>query len=234
MGAALPKRRPTLLKGSQKVWYAPKALDQGQTPRCVGYGMTQFLRAAPVTHPKKTDVLRVDPDLFAAQTYGQAQRLDEWDGEAYDGTSVRAGCKALQDQGYISGYLWDDDAATVASHVLLRGPVVIGTTWFEGMDDPDPKTGRVHVSGQPVGGHCYVLIGYNPTLRAFRLLNSWGSSWGQHGRAWLALDDAEYLIGQADGEAVSMMEVTTDPVTRATRQRERSQAAQQENARGAP
>jgi C1A family cysteine protease len=36
------------------------------------------------------------------------------------------------------------------------------------------------------GGHAMVLVGYDDERQAFRLQNSWGRDWGDHGRAWLS------------------------------------------------
>jgi C1A family cysteine protease len=38
------------------------------------------------------------------------------------------------------------------------------------------------------GGHAQVLIGYDDARQAFRVQNSWGPRWADHGRYWLSYD----------------------------------------------
>ena len=39
-----------------------------------------------------------------------------------------------------------------------------------------------------VDRHSVILIGYNDSLQAFLILNSWGSDWAYHGMAWIKYD----------------------------------------------
>lgn len=42
------------------------------------------------------------------------------------------------------------------------------------------------LKGQSEGGHAMVLVGYNDQKQAFKLINSWGTSWGQRGYLWVS------------------------------------------------
>ena len=82
-------------------WSLPVYLDQGYEGACVGFSWSHELAARPV------EVQGVTNET-ARQVYFEAQRIDEWEGGAYDGaipfyegTSVLAGAKALQAQGKI-------------------------------------------------------------------------------------------------------------------------------------
>jgi hypothetical protein len=182
-----------------KVWkLAPERLDQGTTSQCVGFSWKQFLTAAPIMHR--------DRALPApAEIYKAAQKVDEWPGEAYEGTSVRAGAKVLKSLGLISGYLWAPDLDTMKRFIVQRGPVVVGTDWYQGMYRP--RGGFVIPEGTYRGGHAYLVHGWSDTRRAFRVLNSWGESWGERGAAWVDETDMRYLIFQANGECCSAIEV---------------------------
>jgi hypothetical protein len=144
--------------------------------------------------------------------YGECQKVDEWPGEDYEGTSVRALFKVLQGKGYVEKYGWAFDVGTVADWIIQKGPIVLGTDWFSGMMDTDEQ-GFIHASGYAVGGHAYLAKGVNRkkvcpdgTLGAVRLINSWGLGWGQYGYAWISFRDMQTLLDR-DGEAATALEI---------------------------
>lgn len=162
--------------------------DQGATSQCVAYSLLHMVADGPVTTKGVADPVMPPRDLYQA-----AQRIDAWPGENYDGTSVRAGAKVLQDAGWISEYRWAWDVDTVVRALLDAGPVVVGTTWHDDMFTPDGR-GFVHATGRSAGGHAYVLNGVNTDREVVRLKNSWGREWGLNGHAWLSFRDLEQLI----------------------------------------
>jgi hypothetical protein len=192
---------PTGPLPASKHWaFIRSPLDQGQEGACVGFAWCHFLLAAPIS------TRQTDATATARALYREAQRVDEWDGEDYEGTSVRAGAKVLQSRRQLASYVWAWDAETVARYVLTQGPVIMGTDWLTGMDQPDAR-GFVHVTGRVRGGHAWALLGYNRTRGIFRLVNSWGAAWGPHkGRAWIAGEDMERLL-ETGGEACAAVEV---------------------------
>lgn len=161
--------------------------DQGNTPQCVGYAWAHFIDDGPIKHsgPKPT----ISPSLI----YRESQKIDEWPGENYDGTSVRAGAKYLKNQNKIKSYLWAYNLNTLVKTVLTQGPVVVGTNWYYGMFFPN-KTGLIRISGRIMGGHAYVINGVDTRTRLFRIKNSWGRSWGVNGSAFISFSDMERLI----------------------------------------
>lgn len=186
---------PLTVTRTQMFWITGPVLDQGSFPHCVGYAWKQFLQ----TTPRRT---LVGP--HAAQLYNEAQLVDEWPGEDYDGTSVRAGAKVLHARQYLSEYVWGYDTNTIKDFVLMRGPVVLGTIWTTGMMSPD-SNGWVYPQGNVVGGHAYTACGYSTIRHAFRCINSWSRSWGQHGKFWLHENELSYLLSNG-GEACSAIE----------------------------
>lgn len=186
-----------------------KPLDQGPYPHCVAYAWTQFLLAAPMPHSVNALTTGAGGvSGFTGALYHDAQQVDEWPGDGYDGTSVRAGAKVLvKRQNLATGYVWAHSAAQARDFVCSVGPVVFGTWWYERMFAPT-EDGTLLAEGDAVGGHAYLIIGYSVARDAFRVLNSWGSTWGQKGRAWLRFADAERLIAE-DGEACSAVEIKT-------------------------
>lgn len=177
-----------------RYWTPGPVMDQGSRPHCVGYSAAQFCYTSPIR------TRGVDPTTI----YRRAQLLDEWEGTSYDGTSVRAGLKVLQEQGRIERYLWAYSAATVARWLLTTGSVMLGTLWSSGMTNPD-KHGIAHPTGSLQGGHAFLCIGVNLHTGLFRCVNSWSERWGQRGRFWLLGEDLELLLDQ-HGEAAAAIE----------------------------
>lgn len=173
--------------------------DQDGTSQCVAFAWTHWVEDGPVTHEGRPPIL--DP----GDLYDEAQRVDEWPGEDYDGTSVRAGAKVLKMLDLISEYRFASSVGEVVKTLLELGPVVAGTAWVQGMMEPDAE-GFVEVTGSSVGGHAYKLDGVNVKRGVLRLKNSWGQGWGRRGHAFIAIEDFEKLLRQ-DGEACLATEV---------------------------
>ncbi len=174
--------------------------DQGDNPWCVEYAWHHFVADGPVTHkPRRA------PFWEIGSVYHEAQRQDEWDGEDYDGTSVRAGAKALKDLGLIDVYTWAFDADTVTEVVLEKGPVVVGTDWTDDMFEPDSK-GVIHPTGPLAGGHAYLINGVNRDTGLFRIKNNWSREWGRRGHAYIPIEEMDALIKNY-GEACLAVEI---------------------------
>jgi hypothetical protein len=148
---------------------------------------------------------------YARNWYRRAQRLDVWPGEAYEGTSVLAGCLVGRERKLWAGFRWAKNPAELAAGIQNDdlGPGVLGVQWSEQLYDV-PASGLMapDVNLDPDMGHCVLVFGYAPapehitrglwgdleelglddaveslTEPSFLLLNSWGDSWGAGGRA---------------------------------------------------
>jgi hypothetical protein len=178
-------------------------LDQGREGACVGFGWTGELLGWPV--PAKL----TDADAYARSIYRDAQRVDQWPGENYSGTSVLAGAKVVQARGWMGSYRWAFGIDDAIDAIIAEGPVVVGIPWKDSMYRTRPS-GLVDISGSVVGGHCVVLTGYTrATLHAergygvldlVRFRNSWGPDYGLNGSGWFRAADLEALLAD-DGEA---------------------------------
>lgn len=168
--------------------------DQGLTPQCVGYAWAHWLHASPIRNY-----------LHPSGIYQFAQTCDEWEGVEYDGTSVRAGAKVLHRLGLIESYGWGRTVDDLVYMLLERGPAVVGSEWFEGMMQPD-ELDIIRATGDSVGGHAYLVSGVNTKTQFFRVKNSWGTLWGDGGRAYISFADMERLIA-LEGEICLATEV---------------------------
>lgn len=171
----------------RRTWRCSQVLDQGSMPACVGYAWSGWLMSDPFRQW-----------LNPVGIYRAAQYVDEWEGEDYDGTSVRAGAKVLRNFEFIGEFAATTDVEILAETVLEKGPVVVGTNWYRKMDTPD-DAGLIVPKGRIAGGHAYLVIGVDLIAGLLKLLNSWGSDWGLNGRAVIAMSDMQRLLDE-DGE----------------------------------
>lgn len=159
-----------------------RGYDQGSEGACVGFALSW---AMSILNRRFYDALSL---------YKEAQRIDEWAGEDYSGTSVRAGCDVLRDKGHklmhrhnhthnwepehgIEKNTWTSSVDAIRSCLAGGVPVVMGTNWYEGMDQP-VKLGREwwmrKEIGRVRGGHAWCIYGASDKRQAFRMVNSWG------------------------------------------------------------
>ncbi len=205
-----PRDKAFLLKAaapqrgvSARTWYVRGVLDQGASSMCVAYSGAKYLE----THPVKNRLNMSLPTL-----YRECQLVDEWPGEDYDGTSVRALFRVLKREGYVAEYRWTWDVDTMVNHLLSTGPICVGTEWLMSMFTPDCWD-YLRPEGESAGGHAYLLIGvdtqkknYDGTKGAFKMLNSWSAHWSENGRALISFKDMQYLMDM-QGEACVATEV---------------------------
>lgn len=178
------------------IWrHSPPSLDQGRMPACVGYSWKQLLLQFPYVRQDGPDALTI---------YHEAQKIDEWPGEGYEGTSVRAGVKYLRDLGLIDSYYWASSIKEIIEHIKTLGPVVMGTNWYAGMSDL--ANGAIaKIRGPNIGGHAWLVYGYSTSYQYFCALNSWGPTFGAGGTFWVSEVDLARLLRE-DGEACTASE----------------------------
>lgn len=194
----------TQMPTTGRIWQHGPVLDQGAEGACVGFASAGIVAAEPSSRTGVTND-------YARSWYRRAQRLDEWQGEAYSGTSVLAGCLVGRERKLWSGFRWAKNPAELATGILddTLGPAVLGVQWSEDLYEP-PASGaldaKVHLD--PNLGHAVDLFGYLPARAfitralqeeleelelweavdslaepSFLLLNSWGGTWSVSGRA---------------------------------------------------
>jgi hypothetical protein len=195
-------------------WRCDAWNDQGAEGACVGFAWSHELAARPSVIPTTA------ADGF--KIYKHAQKIDEWVGENYEGTSVLAGVKALKalyknskGEPLVESYRWAFGIEDVVRVLGYRGPLVLGINWYTGMFDTD-ENGFIHVDGWLAGGHAILAKGikivWEDKLKGpnfenvdmeksyVTLRNSWGQSWGLNGDARINLHDLNRLLHEY-GEA---------------------------------
>lgn len=169
----------------QRYWSSQWFGFQGDTGRCTAYAAINMWEDGPVTHrgPK--------PFMDPTELY---QRIREADGfsadpSLQDGATVRGIGEALRAMGMVDSYHWanpDPEKAVdeIATTILVKGPVIMGTDWTADMFSPQrigPTVvrGYVEPTGFVAGGHSYVLNGYSRKNDTFRGECAWSeeSAW---------------------------------------------------------
>jgi hypothetical protein len=99
-------------------------------------------------------------------------------------------------QGYDKEILWDYIKKGIASGLPIVCGIEVksdfGTVSLNGNYQPQ-------ISGAIDGSHCVTIVGYDD-LRSggsFRLMNSYGTEWGDEGFFWLSYDDFEKYASEA-------------------------------------
>ena len=76
----------------------------------------------------------------------------------------------------------------IKSALALGFPITFGTTLFESFEDSWSVPGVMPMPGpkeQMIGGHCMCIDGYDNSMQAFHVMNSWGTGWGMSGAFWM-------------------------------------------------
>jgi Papain family cysteine protease len=81
------------------------------------------------------------------------------------------------------------DTRELKAHLNGGFPVLFGAV----VDDGFVQARRGYLWDRPQGdpsgtGHAMVLVGYDDARRAFKLMNSWGTAWGDDGYGWVSYE----------------------------------------------
>lgn len=167
-GHAICIKPPALLDRTD--WWG--FYDQGHEGACVGFSLARMMT---LLNRKR---------YAAGELYVRAKQVDEWPGEDYDGTSVRAGCDVLRDFGarptrVIHG------VQTAASWMAAEG--IAANRWAKNIADI---------------AWCLSPADYGATVTSagyVALVNSWGQGYPHQVR--LPLAALQRLVFEEDGEA---------------------------------
>lgn len=141
-------------------WY--EFYDQGEEGACVGFACSRM------------QTLRRRRKYDGFWLYHEAQKIDEWPGEAYDGTSVRAGFEILRTRG----------PKPVSGQPVLEAGVA-AYRWLTTVDEV----------------RAVLASSTNDARGAVRLVNSWGLAYPHY--VWLPYGVLERLLNEA-GEAATV------------------------------
>jgi len=93
------------------------------------------------------------------------------------------------------------DPESIKQNLSVNRPLAYGTRlytdWTSYRGEPVPYVGNgIIAKNKKTGkdaGHCMLIIGYDDTMGAYRIQNSEGTTWGDHGYIWMAYATFEAL-----------------------------------------
>lgn len=165
--------------------------NQGETSECTAYSWTHWMEDNALNQPLLESLSHPlwNVDAF----YTKLQKNDGIAGVGYDGSTVRAGAKVLRELNILEEYRWAKTIDEMSQSILTIGPVVCGTSWYQGMFSPN-SAGFIRPTGGIAGGHAYVINGVDTVKKYFRIKNSWGRDYGVNGHAYISFDDFATLM----------------------------------------
>ncbi len=206
---------PVLLK----TWgFSGVPLDQGLSGTCTGHAGAHFIHCSPIAHKTFIDpfILYREAVLSDEYTDNDSDAVKANNDDLQAGSSGTGVAKALEKRGLISSYLWAQRFEDAITWVLTRGPVMVGSNWYESMEKPNASGRLVITPGSPiVGGHEWLIRGADKKRGLALMVNSWGPKWGGVGkwegakvRPGHALVDFDTLarLFHEDGDVVSAIE----------------------------
>jgi hypothetical protein len=191
-----------------------KFYNQNGYNACVGFGESQAVSI-------------IDRYSFMALwLYREALKIDEWPGEADEGTSLRAGFDVLRTQGHIRHHKllpdvpelkygieanhWATSVDEIRTAISKGIPVVMGTNWYSRFSKQylqETRNGAIkeyrvvpganNSYGFNMGGHCWTIIAASDKRQSFQTPNSWGMSYP---RTWFSYELVHKLLTEY-GEA---------------------------------
>lgn len=191
----------------------PLRFDQGATSSCVG----QSAALVKIVEERRDLHRHVPIDPY--ELWAGAKREDgTGDPDADRGTYIRAALEVMRqaapvvDDGWqprmrISSYWRVDSLEEAKAAIVATGPILVGASWYQSWFDPEPD-GTLPEPDTEVGGHAFVIYGYDDRRQAFRAANSWSNLWADDGDFWVPyrfwggpVDEAWKVVDAVDVEA---------------------------------
>jgi len=198
-------RYPADLPDRLRDWdHGREILDQGNEGACTGFAL-----AAAINELNRGRDL--DEQVSPYMLYDMARRYDEWDGEDYEGSSLRGAIRGWKNAGACDKDLFkkrgrltlaaakDARRTRLGAYYRLRpelndfqvalnevGILFVSATTHDGWDLWGK--GKIPFKGATSdGGHAFAIVGYADD--GFIVQNSWGPDWGRDGMAIWSYED---------------------------------------------
>ncbi|PCI09707.1 peptidase C1 [bacterium] len=194
----------------------PLILNQGREGACTGFSLAAVVNY--LKHNRAGALQLIEKESASPRMlYEMAKRYDEWEGEDYEGSSIRAAMKGWNKHGVCRHSVWPYRNETnprfttkrqidalemplgnyfrvrhnhlnqIHSAIVEAGILCASANIHAGWDEPNNDTGRIAFSSEPRGGHAFAIVGYD--REGLWIQNSWGRDWGLNGFAHITYDD---------------------------------------------
>jgi hypothetical protein len=203
-------------------WF-PTPGDQGLQASCVGwavaYGLKSYQEAVERRRPPRTSTEVFSPsyvynqirtgDCGAGSDILRALALLRTEGVAtiadfsYDSHSCNRQPSSADKEKARPYTIADWRKVDVRNHAEIKSQIVSGFPIVIGMYVDENferlQSGSVYTgpAGRELGGHAMVVVGYDDARGAYKVLNSWGTSWGDNGFGWISYGAFERRVKQA-------------------------------------
>ncbi len=192
--------------------------NQGGEGSCTGHAL---VAVAEMLYWRK---LGSPPNLSERWAYEKAKLYDEWEGEDYEGSSIRGTVKAWSKVGICPEEYWPYEANkpgkpkpdaeikareypiakyerclgidNIKHAIHYRGCVIAGVDVHEGWYAAEEVI-PFKSDYYPQGGHAIAFVGYDDEKEILWVKNSWSQDWGIEGFAGLTYKDARLNIRDA-------------------------------------
>jgi len=212
--ASLPTATETNLKALPTAvsLVTPPVGDQGGEGSCVAFGTTYAGRSTSYQNTNGGTYSTATNIFSPEYVYNQIKASSDCGSGSY----VTTGLELLKNQGAcvwndmpytdeacsllpnatqtaaaanykISSYATVTRTADAIKTQLAAGKIVIvaGPVYSSFMYLADGAI-QTSVKGRVYGGHCYACVGYDDAKGAFKVMNSWGTSWASSGYGWIS------------------------------------------------
>jgi C1A family cysteine protease len=201
-------------------WCGP-VKDQGQLGACTAFAGTGYLEYLYRRFKNQTPVFsplflyymerQLDGDLGQGDTgsFGSTavkvinqvgvclESIDPY--TVADFQNVPTVAQVANAQLYKAGAYHAMDVPDIRYCVASNYPTLIGISVYESFEEGSWGSNWVmpEPSGQLLGGHEVLVKGYDDTIGAFSVRNSWGSGWGLNGDFWLPYSLLPNIMSEA-------------------------------------
>ena len=195
--------------------YLPVVRSQGKQGSCVAWAAGYYLKSFQENYEdEQNDIISFDNEMSPAYIYNQikvtdcsggsviqhaldtivSQGIVDWELMLYNenecDTQPDDEQKELAEPNKIENYFYLDPEMVfdqTKAALLMNQPVVIAITidrsYFGARDQNGEFIYRKFKSAD--GGHAMLVVGYDDERNAFKVVNSWGKSWGNEGFVWI-------------------------------------------------
>jgi len=98
----------------------------------------------------------------------------------------------------LSTPMTDNDLISIKYFISQKKPIVIAIPVYEGFDNPSYTNGEyiynTYSTNKLRGYHAILIVGYDDTRGAIKIVNSWGDTWKNNGYLWITYNVAKQII----------------------------------------